>query len=170
METKLYISKDDERKGLEKIRNIVEGLGGINSYIGMAFEGVWELAERNIRDDAGYSCKEYMVSRDTLESETIELNKHLVNFENENRELNDKLYNAYDELKSEKEYREIKLSEKDSEIKSLQVIINQNYQEREQNVAKITELEQEKEAVEKENDKLREEIIRLKAKLYDFIV
>ena len=170
METKLYISKDDERKGLEKIRKIVEGLGGINSYVGMAFEGVWELAERNIREDAGYSCKEYIVSYDSLESEMIELKKQLVNCENENRELNGKLDNAYDDLKREKEYREIKLSEKDSEVESLQVIINQNNQEREQNVAKITELEQEKKAVEKENDNLREEIIRLKAKLYDFIV
>lgn len=170
METKLYISRDDERKGLEKIRKIVEGLGGKDSYVGMAFEGVWELAERNIREDAGYSCKEYIVSHDSLETDMIKLNKQLVKFENENGELHNKLYKAYDDLKSEKEYREIKLSEKDSEIKSLQVIINQNYQEREQNVAKITELEQEKEAVEKENDKLREEIIRLKAKLYDFIV
>ncbi|GEM_PF-5266521 len=170
METKLYISKDDELKGLEKIRKIVEGLGGINSYVGMAFEGVWELAERNIRDDAGYSCKEYIVSRDSLETKIIELEKFLVESKNENGELNNELYRAYDDLKREKEYREIKLSEKDSKIESLQVIINQNNQEREQNVAKITELEQEKKAVEKENDNLREEIIRLKAKLYDFIV
>lgn len=170
METKLYISKDDERKALAKIRKIVEGLGGTESYIGMAFEGVWELAERNIRDDAGYSCKEYIVSRDSLETAIIELQKFLVESKNENGELNNELYKAYDDLKKEKEYREIKLSEKRSEIESLQVIINQNYEEREQNVVKITELEQEKEAVEKENDNLREEIIRLKAKLYDFIV
>jgi regulator of replication initiation timing len=50
-------TKDQERKALEKIKKIVEELGG-DSYIGMAFEGCFEIAERNIEDDFGCSMKQ----------------------------------------------------------------------------------------------------------------
>lgn len=49
-------TKDQERQAIEKIRKIVEGLGE-NSYVGFAMEGVLELAEDNIREDAAYSMK-----------------------------------------------------------------------------------------------------------------
>lgn len=49
-------TKDQERKAVEKIRKIVEELGE-NSYVGFAMEGVLELAEDNIREDAAYSMK-----------------------------------------------------------------------------------------------------------------
>ena len=37
-------TKDQERKALAQIRKIVEGLGE-ESYIGIAFEGCFEIAE-----------------------------------------------------------------------------------------------------------------------------
>lgn len=43
-------TKEQERKALEQIRKIVEGLGE-NSYIGTAFEGCFEIAESNIEND-----------------------------------------------------------------------------------------------------------------------
>lgn len=50
-------TKEQERKALEQIRKIVAGLGE-DSYIGMAFEGCFELAEENIENDFGCSMKE----------------------------------------------------------------------------------------------------------------
>ena len=50
-------TKDQERKALEKIRKIVEELGE-DSYIGMAFEGCFEIAEENIENDFGCSMKQ----------------------------------------------------------------------------------------------------------------
>ena len=47
-------TKEQERKALEQIRKIVEGLGE-DSYIGMAFEGCFEDAEENIENDWGCS-------------------------------------------------------------------------------------------------------------------
>lgn len=46
-------TKDQERKALEQIRNIVTGLGE-GSYIAAAFEGCWEVAEDNIGND--FAC------------------------------------------------------------------------------------------------------------------
>lgn len=54
-------TKEMERKALEQIKDIVKELGE-NSYIGMAFEGVFELAEENIDSDFGNSTKFYIDS------------------------------------------------------------------------------------------------------------
>lgn len=50
-------TKEQERKALEKIKKIVEELGE-DSYIGMAFEGCFEIAEENIENDFGCSMKQ----------------------------------------------------------------------------------------------------------------
>ncbi len=63
MENKKNITKADERKVLEQIKKIVEGLGE-ESYIGTAFKGVFELAEENIEYDAAFSAKFYMEEYD----------------------------------------------------------------------------------------------------------
>lgn len=47
-------TKEQERKALEQIRKIVEGLGE-DSYIGIAFEGCFEDAEANIENDLALS-------------------------------------------------------------------------------------------------------------------
>lgn len=49
-------TKEQERKAIEQIRKIVEGLGE-NSYVGTAMEGVMEVAEQNIECDAAFSLK-----------------------------------------------------------------------------------------------------------------
>lgn len=48
------VSKEQERKALEQIKKIVEGLGN-DSYIAVAFEGCFEIAEENIENDFGCS-------------------------------------------------------------------------------------------------------------------
>lgn len=50
-------TKEQERKALEQIRMIVEGLGE-DSYIGTAFEGCFDIAEENIDNDFGCSMKQ----------------------------------------------------------------------------------------------------------------
>lgn len=50
-------TKDQERKALEQIRKIVEGLGP-DSYIATAFDGCFEIAEENIDNDFSCSMKQ----------------------------------------------------------------------------------------------------------------
>lgn len=50
-------TKEQERKALEKIKKIVTDLGE-DSYISMAFEGCFEIAEGNIENDFGCSMKQ----------------------------------------------------------------------------------------------------------------
>ncbi|MCM1061960.1 MAG: hypothetical protein NC452_16960 [Eubacterium sp.] len=50
-------TKEQERKALEKIRTIVDGLGE-NSYVATAFAGCFEIAEQNIEYDFADSYKE----------------------------------------------------------------------------------------------------------------
>lgn len=51
-------TKAEEKKALEQIKKIIDGLGGSNSYIGMALEGCFEIAESNIENDFGCSMQE----------------------------------------------------------------------------------------------------------------
>ena len=53
----MIATKEQERKALEQIRKIVEGLGE-GSYVGMAFEGCFDDAEENIENDFGCSMKQ----------------------------------------------------------------------------------------------------------------
>ena len=50
-------TKEQERKALEKIRKIVSDLGE-NSYLSMAFDGCFDIAESNIDNDFGDSPRE----------------------------------------------------------------------------------------------------------------
>lgn len=57
----MIATKEQERKALEKIKKIVDDLGEV-SYIGMAFEGCFEIAEDNINNDFGCSFKSNLES------------------------------------------------------------------------------------------------------------
>lgn len=50
-------TKEQELKALAQIKKIVDSLGE-GSYIGMAFEGCFEIAEENIQNDWGCSMKQ----------------------------------------------------------------------------------------------------------------
>ena len=50
-------TKEQERQALEQIKNIIESVGGADSYIGMALEGCLEIAEENIENDFACSMK-----------------------------------------------------------------------------------------------------------------
>lgn len=51
-------TKEQELKALAQIKQIVSSLGGAESYVGMAFEGCFEIAEDNIGNDFGCSMKQ----------------------------------------------------------------------------------------------------------------
>lgn len=83
-------TKEQERQAIEKIRKIVEGLGE-NSYLGTAMEGVLEVAEQNIVDDAAYSLKGRAEVAEKRESVLKEENEELRKMLNEQREKVEKL-------------------------------------------------------------------------------
>lgn len=69
----MIATKEQERKALEQIKKIVDGLGE-DSYIRTAFEGAFEDAENNIKDDAAYSMKaRYEFSEKQLEKALEEI-------------------------------------------------------------------------------------------------
>lgn len=83
-------SKEQERKALEQIRKIVAGLGEI-SYIGMAFEGCFEVAEENIENDFGCSMKQRV---EAAEKKEMEAREKLAQAEAENKKLTRRLEDA----------------------------------------------------------------------------
>lgn len=54
----MIATKQQELETLAKIKKMVEELGE-GSYIGTAFEGCFDLAEKNINEDAAYSMREH---------------------------------------------------------------------------------------------------------------
>lgn len=104
-------TKAEERKALAQIQKIVAGLGQ-DSYIGMAFEGCFEIAEENIENDWGCSMKqradaaeekigEYKTIRDELVAECKKAEEHIEEYKAENERLKRKLEdnrNAYNNL------------------------------------------------------------------------
>lgn len=148
-------TKEMERKALEQIRKIVEELGE-GSYIATAFEGCFEIAEENIEND--FAC-------------SMQQRKEAAEF-------------AEDELRA-------KVAEKNAQIKSLEMEVatlqhvNANKEdailayskEAEKRVEKIKGLTEsatkywnDLQAAEAKLDEKEDEIIRLKAKLYDMMV
>lgn len=120
-------TKAQERKALEQIRKIVEGLGE-DSYIGTAFEGCFEIAEENIENDFACSMKQRKeaaeFAEDQLREKLAEKEKEVKEL-NETIDLNAKIINELHE-RIEK-LREAKLKAQDEAIKNKkEVFINVN--------------------------------------------
>ena len=83
-------TKEQERKALEQIKKIIDGLGA-DSYISMAFDGCVEDAEMNIENDFGCSMKQrYEKARDDAEY----FHKAANHYAAENAKLEEQLENA----------------------------------------------------------------------------
>lgn len=147
-------TKQDERKALADIIEIVEGLGE-DSYIRTAFEGCFDIARENIENDWGGSMKQHA----------------------------DDLANKLAEAKATIQCRENELADRETEVRSLNKTL-------EQQTARVKELEERLEKTEKcgfqlinersqlinERSALRikcesqaDEILHLKAKLFDLL-
>ena len=104
-------TKAQERKALEQIRKIVEGLGE-DSYIGMAFEGCFEIAEENIENDFGCSMKQRWESAE----------KKVANLMDERRSAELFLSEKMDEIEKLVKLRDEK-KEQDAKVESLETEI-----------------------------------------------
>lgn len=92
-------TKGHERKALEEIKAIVEGLGE-NSYVATAFEGCFEIAEQNIEYDTADSLKERL---EIAEKQAEEFKREGEYFAAEEEKLRAGLAQAKNESKSLKE-------------------------------------------------------------------
>lgn len=140
-------SKEQERKALEKIRRIVMELSE-DSYVGTAFEGAFELAEENIENDFALSCKNSL----EFEQKKVEnLNERLLKSQDENREL--------------KKYIEI-LEGRVIDFQKRLSDTNQDYSSTLETAFKYEKMLKEQE---ERANALEQEVIVLKAKLYDLL-
>lgn len=145
-------TKEQERKALEQIKKIVEGLGE-DSYVATAFTGCFEDAEENIENDFAFSMYGRFKS---IESEYRELYK-------EYHELAKQMPKLESEIQSQSEIIDQLRSSsvEDSNTITRQIdayveLMNTYDFTFAEQTARIKELEQ--------------EVIVLKAKLYDLIV
>lgn len=140
-------SKEQERKAVEQIRKIVAGLGE-NSYVGMAMEGALEDAEQNIEYDFGCSYKQrYETEAKALDGANSRLAKE--------RETSDKLRQELDLS------RDTLKSERDRANKFIEMY-KEACNSATENWNKLREQEE-------KNAALEQQILVLKAKLYDYM-
>lgn len=148
-------TKNDERNALAEIQRIVDCLGP-DSYIGTAFEGCWEIASDNIENDFACSMKErwesaredaahYHHACVDLTARVDELNRALDGAEEENAALRGEIGSIREDRDSLR-----------GENCALRDALNGT-----------ESFSREKDA---EIDALRDEIVHLKAKLYDYMV
>lgn len=98
-------TKEQELKALAQIKKIVDGLGE-DSYIAMAFEGCFEIAEENIQNDWGCSMKQRAESAEKLVSK----------LEVENINLRHAVKKAQEEASKKQTELEAKVAELESKV------------------------------------------------------
>lgn len=133
-------TKEQELKALEKIKKIVEELGE-DSYIGMALDGCFEIAEDNINNDFACSMKQRWQS---AEKETEKFSLRLKERDNQIEQLKKEIKG----LESDRE----ELAQKCESLSENNTKLWNQYRECQER-AELAEME----------------IIKLKAKLYDLI-
>lgn len=144
-------TKEQERKVLAQIKKLVEGLGE-DSYIGTAFEGCFEIAEQNIENDWACSMK------DRAETAERKLNALELRYKQD-----------VDHLQGVKAHFEKKLDEADQTIKRLELSVENEREDKEDRREEANGLARGLEEALEENEALKTEIVKLKAKLYDLI-
>lgn len=144
-------SKEEEREALANIKQIVAGLGE-NSYIAIAMEGMWELIEENINDDFGNSHKDMIALRDDkIEQLDIEL-----------AEANARIKLMKSEINSHRERVDQLEKAVASDNETIEYLLkSRNDAEHKCDVAKAD--------YETLSETSNHEIMRLKAKLYDYM-
>ena len=148
-------TKDQERKALEQIAEIIRKVGGADSYIGKAFEGCFEIAQDNIDNDFWNSQKDAIAGiRKNLDSAVTKLYSKT----EELIEMKKKLELAKETLKAESE-RANRLAEYLGEERKKKAEWNSLYNEKAiENVGLNGRIEE-----------LELENMKLKAKLYDMM-
>lgn len=140
-------TKEQERKALEQIRKIVDSLGEY-SYVKTAFDGCFEIAEDNIENDFAFSMKNRYECLNTEHERTV-------NVCQEQEERIKELEKRIKELENINE----------REAKNAEYWRNEHGKVADSAVKNWNELREEQ----NKTEKLEQEIVKLKAKLYDFI-
>jgi len=148
-------TKEQERKALEQIRSIIESLGE-GSYIGAAFEGCLDIAEENIADDMACSMKQRWESAQADLAKSVE----------ENRSLRKKI----DEQEASICTLNCRLDEAGKTEAQLRTTLADTAEELYQTNVKCVGLQADLEAETAKVAALEQQIIMLKAKLYDYVV
>ncbi len=152
-------TKQQERDALEKIRKIVEQLGP-DSYLAAAFEGCFSLAAENIEND--WACS--MADRARRAEKRAE-------------ELEDKLTESIKDYEAAHAAAHAVAEEKDAEIARLKKQLGEESRKetacdrcQHSLLKKAAEAERIAGEAQRRAETAEAEVIRLKAKLYDFMV
>lgn len=151
-------TKDQEREALEKIRAILDTLGP-DSYVGTAFEGCLQDAEENIENDWACSMKGRI---DDLDQENTKLKAKV-------KELEDKLAESEKNYEAAMDAAHMIANEKETEIASLKAQVSSLAETGRWNAERCDEVRSEAWDLQKRAEKAEAEVIRLKAKLYDYM-
>lgn len=147
--------KEQERKAMNQIKEIVEGLGDF-SYIGTAMDGVWEIMEENIENDFAISARDKIKAHEKEVSDLTERISCL------SADLSSTKYAA--------DMTERELAEAKDEINQMSELLDKN----EETIRDLNEAVSDARIANGnlviENTALKDEIVRLKARLYDFMV
>lgn len=146
-EKSMAATKDQELKALSQIKKIVEELGE-GSYVGMAFEGCFEIAEDNIGNDFGNSMKMRAETAERKLEEITRAQKECVKDMEAEREKSKRLEKNFSDYQQKMDALQNAKKQAEEQITDLTAKV---ISERERVVS--SEME----------------IVRLKAKLYDYI-
>lgn len=150
--TSTPVTKQQERDALEKIRKIVEQLGP-DSYLATTFEGCFDLAAENIDND--WACS--MADRARRAEKRAE-------------ELEDKLTESVKDYEAAHAAAHAIAEEKDAEITQLKARIQELEETARWNGKRCDEEATAAGEAQRRADAAENEVIRLKAKLYDLLV
>lgn len=151
-------TKDQEREALEKIKAILDTLGP-DSYVGTAFEGCLEIAEENIENDFAFSMKQ------RVEAAVVENSR----LKERVKELEDKLAESEKDYEAAHAAAHLVADEKDAEIQRLKTQVQELSEKLASAEEALEDANEEARSAEARSGEAQAEIVRLKAKLYDYM-
>lgn len=146
-------TKDQEREALEKIKAILD------SYVGTAFEGCLEIAEENIENDFAFSMKQ------RVEAAVVENSR----LKERVKELEDKLAESEKDYEAAHAAAHLVADEKDAEIQRLKTQVQELSEKLASAEEALEDANEEAGSAEARSGEAQAEIVRLKAKLYDYM-
>lgn len=144
-------TKQQEREALDKIRKIVEQLGP-DSYLATTFEGCFDLAAENINND--WACS--MADRARRAEKRAE-------------EAEEKRIEAEKDYEAAHAAAHAVAEEKDAEIAKLKARIQELLEDSKRGCESIGEMASRAGEAQRRAEAAEAEVIRLKAKLYDYM-
>lgn len=151
-------TKDQEREALEKIKAILDTLG-LDSYVGTAFEGCLEIAEEDIENDFAFSMKQ------RVEAAVVENSR----LKERVKELEDKLAESEKDYEAAHAAAHLVADEKDAEIQRLKTQVQELSEKLASAEEALEDANEEAGSAEARSGEAQAEIVRLKAKLYDYM-